>query len=86
MIALPLNGVLVIIIIADLGTGVTERFYFSKTFYEEVHRQNGKKYYQCSICRYAGSPLFHFVKDIGTKMDLALNTGHYTGEKNNYFI
>lgn len=43
MIALSLNEVLVIIIIADFGTGVTERFYFSTTFFEDVHWQNGKK-------------------------------------------
>lgn len=35
MIALSLNGLLVIIIISDFGTGVTVRFNFSKLFFKE---------------------------------------------------
>ena len=44
-----------------------------------------KNYAQCSIRSYAGSSPAHFVKDVGTGMDLALNAGRSTGE-NNYFI
>lgn len=86
MIALSLNEVLVIIITADFGTGVTERFYFTTTFFEDVHWQNGKNYYRRLLHSYTGSLPVHFVEDVGTRMDLALNTGCYTGEKNNYFI
>lgn len=81
--ALSIKGILILLLIADFGTGVKENL-FLNNYFEEVYSQNGKNSFWCSTCSYAGSPSSHFVKYVDKLTDLALNTGHNTREKKQF--